>query len=114
MNNCIFCKIAASEIPSKVIFEDDDVFAFHDINPQAPVHAVIVPKTHIASIMDSNDAQVVLLGKLLRASTQVASLLGLPESGFRIVINNGRDGGQTVNHLHLHVLGGRHLTWPPG
>jgi histidine triad (HIT) family protein len=114
MSNCIFCKIAAGEIPSNVICETDEVFAFHDINPQAPLHAVVIPKRHIADIAASGDGDVLLLGKLMRATADVASHLGISESGFRIVVNNGPDGGQTVDHLHIHVLGGRHLTWPPG
>jgi len=114
MSDCIFCKIAAGEIPSKKICENDDIFAFHDINPQAPTHAVVIPKAHVANVIATSDEHTLLLGKLLRSSAQVAELLGLSESGFRVVINNGSDGGQTVDHLHVHILGGRHMIWPPG
>jgi histidine triad (HIT) family protein len=114
MTNCIFCKIAKKEIPANLIFEDDDVFAFHDINPQAPIHAVVIPKKHIASLLAAGSSDEALLGKLLTASQKAAKDLGLVENGFRVVINTGTDGGQTVDHLHLHVLGGRSLTWPPG
>jgi diadenosine tetraphosphate (Ap4A) HIT family hydrolase len=114
MSNCIFCRIGRHEIPSNAIYENDDVFAFHDISPQAPTHAVVIPKQHIASIQASADQDAPLLGTLLRASTHVAALLGLSDGGYRLVINNGADGGQTVDHLHIHILGGRRMTWPPG
>ncbi|HEY3328901.1 MAG TPA: histidine triad nucleotide-binding protein [Capsulimonadaceae bacterium] len=114
MSSCIFCKIAGHEIPSNVIFEDDDVFAFHDINPQAPTHAVVISKRHIDNIAASGDADAALLGKLMRAAAVVAVETGVSETGFRVVINNGADGGQSVDHLHVHVLGGRKLAWPPG
>jgi histidine triad (HIT) family protein len=114
MTNCIFCKIARKEIPSQVVYEDDDVFAFHDINPQAPVHIVVIPKRHIVSLLTAGDNDQSLLGKLALVSARVAQTLGLAENGFRVVINIGRDGGQSVEHLHYHILGGRSLTWPPG
>jgi histidine triad (HIT) family protein len=110
--SCIFCKIAAKEIPSNVIYEDEDVFAFHDINPQAPVHAVIVPKAHLDNILASGEDDAPLLGRLMAAVPHIARVTGIAESGFRVVVNAGRDGGQSVDHLHVHVLGGRHMAWP--
>ena len=114
MENCIFCRIAAHEIPANAIYEDDHVFAFHDISPQAPTHAVVIPKLHIANLMGSTDHDTLLLGQLLRAATHVANLVDIADDGFRVVVNNGANGGQSVDHLHVHVLGGRKLTWPPG
>jgi len=110
----LFEKIAARQIPAKLIHEDDDVIAFHDINPQAPIHVLIVPKKSIPRIANTTVADQPLLGKLLFTAQELARSLGIVESGFRIVINNGRDGGETVPHLHLHLLGGRPLGWPPG
>ena len=110
----IFEKIAAREIPAKIIHETEDLVAFHDANPQAPVHVLIVPRKHIARIAEAGDLDAELLGKLLLAARTVAQLEGLTESGYRLVINNGRDGGESVPHLHVHLLGGRRLQWPPG
>jgi histidine triad (HIT) family protein len=109
MSDCLFCKIAAHEIPVKAVFEDDLCLVFPDIHPQAPMHLLVIPKQHFADVTEAGDA---LLGHVLKAAASVGEreLLG----GFRIVINTGDDGGQTVGHLHLHVLGGRHMTWPPG
>jgi histidine triad (HIT) family protein len=106
MDDCIFCKIARGEIPSKKVYEDDDIFAFHDINPQAPVHFMMIPKRHIATLADAtmNDAGV--LGKMLALSARLAREQGSPE-GFRTIINTGRIGRQEVMHLHMHVLGGQ-------
>ena len=110
----IFEKIAAREIPAKIIHETDDLVAFHDVNPQAPVHILIVPKRHIARIGEAGADDAELLGRLLLASCEVARLAGVADSGYRVVINNGRDAGESVPHLHLHLLGGRSLQWPPG
>jgi histidine triad (HIT) family protein len=110
----IFEKIVAREIPAKVIHEDDDVIAFHDINPQAPVHVLIVPKRVISRLGEAGEADQALLGKLLLTAGQLARDLGLSESGYRLVINSGPDAGETVPHLHLHLLGKRMLSWPPG
>jgi histidine triad (HIT) family protein len=110
----IFEKIARREIPAHVVFETDDVIAFHDVNPQAPVHVLVVPKRVISRIADANASDAELLGKLLLAARDVAKQLGVGDSGFRIVINNGPDAGETVPHLHVHVLGKRALAWPPG
>ena len=114
MADCLFCKIVQKTIPAKIVYEDERTLAFDDINPQAPVHSLIIPKTHVAAVQDCKDQDSELLAQLLIACTNVAKLKGLSESGYRIVTNTGRDAGQTVFHLHLHVLGGRHMTWPPG
>ena len=114
MADCIFCKIGAKEIPSKAVYEDDELYAFHDLNPQAPEHALVIPKRHISNLLATEDPDSLLLGRLLRAAAAVAHTLGISNGGFRVVANVGPDGGQTVDHLHLHVLGGRHMTWPPG
>jgi histidine triad (HIT) family protein len=110
----LFEKIAAREIPAKVVFEDDEILAFHDVNPQAPVHALVIPKRVIPRIAEAQASDAALLGRLLLTAKQVASDLGLSENGYRLVINNGRNGGETVPHLHVHVLGGRPMHWPPG
>jgi histidine triad (HIT) family protein len=107
-DNCIFCKIAAGEIPSKKIYEDDEAIAFHDIRPHAPVHFLVIPKRHIASLLDVQPGDEALLGRLLALAPKLAREQGLG-SGFKLAVNTGRDGGQEVWHLHLHVLGG-HLT----
>lgn len=109
-DNCIFCKIARGEIPSRRVYEDDDVFAFHDINPVAPVHFMLVPKRHLASLMEADDSHAALLGKMLVLASKLAREQGL-ENGFRTVINSGKGGGQEVFHLHIHVIGGGNI--PP-
>jgi len=109
----IFQKIIDREIPADILFEDDSVLAFRDIDPKAPTHVLVIPKKPIARIADATDADTALLGRLLLAATQVAEQEGL-EDGYRLVINNGVHGGQAVYHLHLHLLGGRQMTWPPG
>jgi histidine triad (HIT) family protein len=109
----IFQKIVAREIPAKIVYEDDDVLAFHDVNPQAPVHVLIVPKKVIARLADASASDEALLGKLLMAAGKIAKDLGLT-NGYRVVINNGPDAGESVPHLHVHVLGKRTLAWPPG
>jgi histidine triad (HIT) family protein len=110
----IFEKIVAREIPAKFIFENEELVAFHDVNPQAPVHFLVVPKKVIPRIAQATPEDQTLLGRLLLVARDLAKELGLSEGGFRIVINNGRNGGETVPHLHLHVLGGRPMAWPPG
>jgi histidine triad (HIT) family protein len=110
----LFEKIAAREIPSDIIAEGDDWIAFRDIAPQAPVHFLVVPKHCIPRINEANPSDIALLGTLLSAAAATARQEGLGENGYRIVINNGPDGGETVPHLHVHVLGGRHMKWPPG
>jgi histidine triad (HIT) family protein len=110
----IFEKIAAREIPAEIVFEADDFLAFHDVHPQAPVHALIVPKRVIPRIAEAQAGDADLLGRMLAAAPEIARRLGVAESGFRLVINNGRDAGESVPHLHIHLLGGRPLAWPPG
>jgi histidine triad (HIT) family protein len=110
---CLFCKIIAGEIPSKAIFEDDLTYAFRDINPQAPLHVLVVPRKHIASLAESGAEDEALLGHLHLVAARIAASEGLSD-GFRTVINTGPDGGQTVDHLHIHLLGGRSMHWPPG
>ena len=110
----IFEKIARREIPANIVWEDDEVLAFHDVNPQAPVHVLIVPKRVIPRIAESTEADQALLGKLLLTTRRVAEQLDLLRSGDRVVINNGPDAGESVPHLHVHVLGKRQLGWPPG
>ncbi len=110
----IFEKIASREIPARIVHETDDLVAFHDANPQAPLHVLIVPKRHLARLGEAGDLDAELLGRLLLAARTVARLEGVSESGYRIVINNGRDAGESVPHLHLHLLAGRPLLWPPG
>jgi histidine triad (HIT) family protein len=114
MSDCIFCKIIAGEIPCKKIYEDDEMLAFHDITPQSPVHFLLIPKKHIRNLMELEPGDIVLVGRLLNKAQELAKELGCGEKGARFVINAKRDGGQTVDHLHLHILGGRQLIWPPG
>jgi histidine triad (HIT) family protein len=114
MTDCIFCRIGSKQIPARVVLEDDQVFAFDDLNPKAPVHVLVIPKRHIGALKDVQQEDQALLGRLLAAANQVAQKKGIEESGYRVVANTGIDGGQTVFHLHLHVLGGRPMTWPPG
>lgn len=111
---CLFCKIAAHEIPANIVHEDDDVVAFHDIHPAAPTHALVIPRKHIASVAEASDEDGALFGKVVLAARDVAAKLGLVEGGYRLVINHGPDAGQSVFHVHCHVLGGRALAWPPG
>ena len=110
----IFEKIIAREIPAKIVLEDDDVIAFHDGDPKAPVHVLIIPKRVIPRLADAQDADAPLLGKLLVTATKVARELGADKSGYRVVINSGPDAGESVPHLHVHLLAKRSLAWPPG
>ena len=110
----IFEKIVAREIPAKIVFEDDDVLAFHDVDPKAPVHVLIIPKRVIPRLAQAKETDAPLLGKLILTATKVARDLGMGESGYRIVINSGLDAGESVPHLHVHLLGKRKLAWPPG
>jgi len=114
MGDTLFGKIIRREIPADIVYEDDDVLAFRDINPQAPVHVLFIPKKAIATINDAGDADTLLIGKLVLAATRWAKQQGFADNGYRCVINCNRDGGQTVFHLHLHVLAGRQMHWPPG
>ncbi|MDD2480536.1 MAG: histidine triad nucleotide-binding protein [Lutispora sp.] len=114
MENCIFCKIIKGEIPCSKVYEDDKVLAFNDINPEAPVHVLIVPKTHVQSVMDINADDCQLISHVFYVASKIAEELKISEKGFRIVNNVGENGGQTVSHIHFHLLGGRLLQWPPG
>lgn len=114
MSKTLFEKIVAREIPAQIVFEDEHVLAFRDISPQAPTHVLIVPKRAIPRIAEAQADDQELLGHLLLKAAEVAKKLNLDQTGFRLVINNGKDGGETVPHLHCHILGGRHLQWPPG
>ena len=111
MSDCLFCKIASVERKARVLHEDDDCIAFEDINPQAPVHFLVIPRKHIETVLDGDES---MLGKLLFTAARVAESKGLRENGFRTVVNCGRHAGQSVNHLHVHVMGGRWFSWPPG
>ncbi len=111
--SCIFCQIIEGSIPSKAVYQDDQCYAFADIRPEAPVHILIVPREHIASIADAKEGDIPLLGHLHWVAAEIARSKGLTK-GYRTVINTGGDGGQTVDHLHIHLLGGRPMAWPPG
>jgi len=112
--DCLFCKIVKGEIPAGVVFEDSDILAFRDIKPQAPTHILIIPKQHIATINDSQDDHAQLLGSIILRAKKLAAAEGLSEAGYRLVYNINSGGGQEVYHIHLHLLGGRQMTWPPG
>jgi histidine triad (HIT) family protein len=112
--NCLFCKIIAKKIPSKPVAENAHAYAFHDINPGAPTHVLVIPKKHITGIHEATREDAALLGELMLLARDAAEQLGLHEKGYRVVVNNGADAGQSVFHLHVHVLGGRRLAWPPG
>lgn len=114
MENCIFCKIIAGEIPSNKAYEDEYVLAFHDLDPKAPTHILLIPKKHFASVLELEESDGVYAAKLFQTANTLARELGLDQSGFRLVLNTGEDGGQSVAHLHMHLLGGRNLGWPPG
>jgi histidine triad (HIT) family protein len=114
MADCLFCKIAAGEIPSRKVFEDDDLVAFEDISPRAPVHVLVIPRRHVATLNDVTPADDVVLGSLVRAGARIARDRGVADGGYRLVLNCNADAGQSVWHVHLHVLGGRSLSWPPG
>lgn len=114
MNDCLFCKMARGEIKPDIVHEDDEVLAFRDINPQAPVHVLVVPKRHIATLDDLAGDDAVLIGKLYLTAVEIARRQGFGERGYRTVMNCNEDGGQTVFHIHLHLLAGRRMQWPPG
>jgi histidine triad (HIT) family protein len=114
MADCLFCKIIARQIPGSIVYEDDRLIAFNDINPQAPTHVLIVPKRHIATLNDLHPGDDGIVGEMLRRAAAIAKERGLDAGGFRTVFNTNRDAGQTVFHIHLHLLGGRVMAWPPG
>ncbi|MBT8119476.1 MAG: histidine triad nucleotide-binding protein [Gammaproteobacteria bacterium] len=114
MSDCLFCKIREGVIPADIIFENDDVLAFNDVNPQAPVHLLIIPKKHISTVNDMVDDDQVIMGKLFSAARTIASQKGVSDDGYRLVVNCNEKAGQTVFHIHMHMLADRALTWPPG
>lgn len=114
MTDCLFCKIIAGDIPSTKVYEDENVYAFEDIDKKAPVHILIVPKKHIDSIAVLEDDDAMLIGEMTKVARDIAKDKGIDKSGYRLVMNVGVDGGQTVSHIHMHLLGKRSLTWPPG
>ena len=114
MTDCLFCRIVSKHIPASIVFEDDHLLVFNDINPQAPLHALVIPKRHIASLNDLTSGDDGLVGEMVRRAAAIAREKGYGERGFRTVFNTNAEAGQTVFHIHLHVLAGRGLTWPPG
>ncbi|CAM3543980.1 histidine triad nucleotide-binding protein [Halomonas lysinitropha] len=112
--DCLFCKIIEREIPADIVYEDDDVLAFNDINPQAPTHMLIVPKQHIATLNDIEEGDLALVGRLQFTAAKLAEEKGFAEEGYRVVMNCNDQGGQTVFHIHMHLMGGRRFTWPAG
>ncbi len=113
-SNCLFCRIVAGQIPATKVYEDEHSFAFRDINPQAPVHVLLIPKKHIASLNEARSDDHAVLGHLMLVAGKIAKQEGIAENGFRVVANSGVDAGQSVFHIHLHVMGGREMAWPPG
>ncbi|NLW24090.1 MAG: histidine triad nucleotide-binding protein [Clostridia bacterium] len=114
MSDCLFCKIAQKEIPAQVVYEDEKVMAFNDINPQAPVHILVIPKKHITDLVNLEENDLSLIAEIFKIIKQIAGEKGLDQEGYRVVNNCGEKGGQTVPHLHFHLLGGRQMNWPPG
>ena len=114
MSDCIFCRVVTGTIPSKIVYQDDHAVAFDDVNPQAPVHVLVVPRRHVGSVGDFEATDAALLGHLALTCVKVANQKGIAQSGYRIVANTGANAGQSVAHVHFHVLGGRSLAWPPG
>jgi histidine triad (HIT) family protein len=114
MSECIFCQIAAGKVPARFVHQDDEIVAFHDLNPQAPTHVLLIPRRHIATLLDAGPEDVPLLGRLQHTAVEVARQLGLEDDGFRLVTNCLEAAGQSVFHVHLHLLGGRRMSWPPG
>jgi histidine triad (HIT) family protein len=113
-SDCLFCRIIAGELPSSQVYSDDSVVAIRDIAPQAPTHILLLARKHIASPADLGKADAALMGKICAVATELAKREGIAETGYRMAMNVGRDGGQTVDHMHVHMLGGRHMSWPPG
>jgi len=111
---CLFCQIVAGKIPARVAYQDENILAFHDINPQGPVHILVIPKRHISSVLDLSAADDALVGSLVRQARDLAAANNLAERGFRLVFNSGEDAGYSVYHIHVHLVGGRRLAWPPG
>lgn len=113
-DNCIFCRIIDRGIPSKIVFENDSVLAFEDVSPQAPTHILVIPKRHIARMSDLGEPEIRLVGEMVLAATRIAREAGIESSGYRIVLNCNEDAGQEVFHIHMHLMGGRKFSWPPG
>jgi len=114
VQDCLFCRIASGQIPSRGVYADDEIFAFEDINPQSPVHILLIPRRHIATLNDLGASDELLVGRLIRVATQLAAERDIAAGGYRLVLNCNADAGQSVWHIHLHLLGGRALHWPPG
>ena len=114
MTDCLFCRIASGEIPASIVYQDERLVAFRDINPQAPVHVLLIPRRHIGTLNDLSPADDGIVGELVRRAAAIAGELGVSERGYRTVFNCNADAGQTVFHIHLHLLGGRKMAWPPG
>jgi histidine triad (HIT) family protein len=114
MTDCLFCKIRDGEIPADIVFENDDVLAFNDVNPQAPIHIIIIPRKHISTINDVEDADEAILGRLFSVAKEIAKQRGVSDDGYRLVVNCNEKAGQTVFHIHMHLMAGRAMTWPPG
>lgn len=114
MSDCIFCRIAEKKIPSKIVYEDASILAFEDINPQAPAHVLVIPRKHIPTILDIKEEDYVIIGQLCRVANKIAEERGVAKRGFRLVMNTNPEAGQSVYHIHLHLLGGRPMHWPPG
>ncbi|NLY78074.1 MAG: histidine triad nucleotide-binding protein [Tissierellia bacterium] len=114
MTDCIFCKIANKEIPSDIVYEDDKIIAFKDVSPQSPVHILVIPKKHIGSLNDLDEEDTSLIGDIFKIIKKLAKDMGVDEEGYRVVNNCGELGGQTVHHIHFHLMGGRKFSWPPG
>jgi histidine triad (HIT) family protein len=114
IDTCVFCKLAKGQLRADIIYEDEAVLAFKDIHPQAPVHVLVIPREHITALWEVDETHTQVLGRLLLAANDIADRMGVQQTGYRIVINTGPEAGQTVDHVHVHVLGGRKLTWPPG
>ena len=112
--DCIFCRIAAGTLPARIVYQNEDVVAFHDLNPQAPTHILVIPRMHIATVNELEAQDAALVGKLFLAAQKISRDHDFSESGYRLVMNTNRDAGQSVFHIHLHLLAGRHLGWPPG
>ena len=111
---CLFCRIASGSIPARFAHQDDHTVAFHDIDPRAPVHVLIIPRQHIGAVDELREGDVEMMGQLFMVARRLARELGIADSGYRMVVNNGRDAGQSVDHIHMHLLGGRPMKWPPG
>ena len=114
MTDCLFCKIREGEIPADIIYQDDDVMAFNDVNPQAPTHLLIIPKKHLSTVNDVEPTDELMMGKLFSAAKKIAAEKGISDDGYRLVVNTNEQAGQTVFHIHMHFLAGRAMTWPPG